>query len=197
MWKAQGAEPMIYNQGWVRISCKGAPEKIDITTGTLSSTGQIEIRAIRTNLTQDIDGRKKYDWSFSVSVPSGGVILTQDVQPFLAPEEGYTPEVTSLMNKDNPAWIRNKEFWCYIKEENPLRYTRAKFDVATSPGNGNRIADPDISVTYDIYTNPSGSRNLEYEREKDLRYKEFYEREDVKKLLEEMRAEKAAKQKTR
>jgi hypothetical protein len=83
---------------------------------------------------------------------SSGIIASDELL-FIAPLEGYKPEVV-LVGPDYPRYI-------YLRSRQPAIVTRLdlrfQFHVASPSIN-------QISIYYDSWTNPYGSRNLEYDQ---------------------------------
>ena len=157
------AEPLYFfdrlTPNIIRISVpKGKEIYYDLTTGkrTVSPTStSIEIlrdywRPIR------LPGQpkpEKYNWSFRVRVPGGGLRERNGKFEFMAPEDGYREELTITFDIDDPNWMSSGN----LSEDLFIRF---------SDGTYGRVWLGTLSATsirYNSHYNPTGSRNLEYD----------------------------------
>lgn len=97
-----------------------------------------------------------YAWKFEITAPGGGFIERTDQFDFTAPESGYTETLSFEMSADAERWNdwHEREVFAKLKDGN---YARLLFRYRPS---NNQRGD---SFTIESYTNPSGSRNLEYD----------------------------------
>lgn len=135
----------------------GSPVEIDLETGkSAGSSGDFRIECWTHDQTKDEAGR--YDWRCRVSVPGGGLIEREDALDFGAPEAGYRKVDEITMAKAAPQW-RSQVRKDYFLQLNDGRFARVSLEVIT---HGDHL----IAVT--SFLNPSGSRNLEYDPNKQV-----------------------------
>jgi hypothetical protein len=106
---------------------------------------------IRVTCSYPSDG-KKWDVVFDFIGDDGGIVLS-DKLLYEAPLEGYQKQVKVTGNKGEVKGFTNN--FLYVKSDGGASYSRIVFVLRDS---SNRI-----SGHGDIYTNPGGSRNLEYD----------------------------------
>lgn len=98
---------------------------------------------------------KKYDWRCSITVPGGGLQASTNEFEFLAPLEGYKLQDEIIMPANmEVGWGRNAERKYLLKLGNG-NYARIKFKMIAGGGHFFYIQS---------CMNPSGSRNLEYDK---------------------------------
>jgi len=94
-----------------------------------------------------------YDWSFRVTVPGGGLLLSTNEFDFLAPERGYEPsglvEMKSSLGDDWQSRMK-REYFVKLPDGN---YAHVILDLMSHNG----------SLKVQAFINPSGSRNLEFD----------------------------------
>jgi len=104
----------------------------------------------------------RYDWSFTVNGIDGGVILTSDSFLYLAPLEGYQRSATVTIRRGDPSWSPMRTVRLYVRSRNGAVYSRVTLTVSTSPD------ERPSAISIQSYSNPHGSRNLEYDPNQDI-----------------------------
>jgi len=138
----------------------GSPVGFDLIRASRVSLGDghIVVRAWSPDTKLTVrQGKEPYAWKFEISAPGGGFIERTDQFDFIAPEYGYTETLTFEMSTDNEDWNDygiEEEVFAKLKDGN---YARLLFRYKPS---GSKRGD---SFKIYSYTNPSGSRNLEYD----------------------------------
>lgn len=161
MWKLKGAEPMIKARIHAYIPCDGAPTLFDLTTGKKVATGgDLSVRLIRDPV--DIVRGKPFTWRLSLEIPEGGLLEVADLYPNEAPVGGYQSIVTESMSADEKRWSPDLKKTYYFEAEKGHDFGRITVDLTGD------FQPPPTSFDADIYLNPSGSRNLEYDRSKEI-----------------------------
>jgi hypothetical protein len=148
-------EPLIYRHIRMSIKNDGTPVRLNLLSGKRADDGQIEFRKWKS---EERDGLV-FDWRAELRVLDGGFIETN--MDFLgeAPVTGYVPEIhVSFSRSARAEWRQIVDKFLYIAFGTPKRYARAKIS----------IAGVDKLVFLDLWINPSGSRTLEYDRDKDI-----------------------------
>ena len=156
MWKKAGAETLVRKGIGHAIRYDGSPTTFDLLTGKVASNGDLRVTLIRTPQ-QIIYGQRNYEWTATIEVPEGGLLLSTAEQMYLAPSDGYEKKVTIHMNADDPQWTNTQNAALYLKLRGGKYYGRAKLEFMVG---SDRDTTP-FSIT--SFVNPSGSRNLEYD----------------------------------
>jgi hypothetical protein len=127
----------------------GTAVELNLFDGTqvAMGNGQLNLQFWR-----DLSDRKAklFNWKLQIAVPGGGLIETDEQFAFLAPDNGYQPQVIFDEPTNNPEWkgsLKNK----YYLQLPDGKYGRIDFEFL--PYNG----------TFHIHSvvNPSGSHDLE------------------------------------
>lgn len=148
--KSQGVELLTSQNGirpnvWARVLKDGTPVHFDFFQKQTNASGQLTISQNK----PPWQGATK--WSFSLSIPDGGLIENQDEFQFEAPETGYQPRIEYNLAKNEPDWMTHVTKQFYIVFGQPPKYGWLRFE--------SDISQETVFVTYAI--NPTGSRNLE------------------------------------
>ena len=154
MWKLKGAEPMIHTRLHAYISCDGSTNDYSLEVGRRLPSGN-DLKVQLTRKPVDIVRGKSFDWSITLQIPSGGLIKMADIYPNEAPTQGYQPSITIVMPAGAASWTNSLSESYYFY--NGKNYGCMTIDI---------IADfqpPPTLFDANIYINPSGSRNLEYD----------------------------------
>jgi len=107
--------------------------------------------------------RRKYDWWVNIEAVNGGLLETNDVWLYEAPESGYQKTLTIEEHHDAPEWRVSDDIKIYFKTHGNYGSAELKI-IANSGGN--------IGVYIDnVLINPGGSRNLEYDKAKKIKIK--------------------------
>lgn len=161
MWKKAGAEKLIRKGIGHAIRYDGTPTTFDLLTGNTASTGDLRVSLVR-NPQQIAYGQRDYEWTATVEVPNGGVIVSTAEQMYLAPVDGYQNKIIVHMPANAPQWTNSKDVAVYLKLRDGKYYGRAKLEFMVG---SDRETTP-FSIT--SFVNPSGSRNLEYDPAQNL-----------------------------
>lgn len=165
MWKLQGAEPMVHCEGRYSLACDGTSTNFDLLTGkTTSGTGDLTVSLIRNPL--NIDRRHPFDWTMTLQIAGGGLILVPDGCAYMneAPASGYQSTVTVSMSASDPKWSFSYRRPYYFKARNGQVYGRVTVSLTAN------YQPPPTRFRLEIYANPNSSRNLEFDREKQVKY---------------------------
>ncbi len=148
--KSQGVELVTSENGMqlkvdARIPKDSTPVKIDFFQKRPSSSGQLEISQIKPPF------QTATNWSFSLSIPDGGLVENQDEFQFAAPESGYQPTVEYNFTKGGTNWTTQVSKQFYIVFGQPRKYGWLRIE--------SNLSQETIFLTYAI--NPDGTQNLE------------------------------------
>ncbi len=156
MWKKQGAETLVVKSIGRVIPYDGRPTSYDLMTGQPSPNGDVRVTLSRTP--QKITwGQTNYDWEVTIEVLKGGLIVSEEEQMFLAPEDGYQSKFTLRVPAHAQDWTDTKEVSAYLRLREGKIYGRATFGFMVG---SDREGTP---IKIRSFVNPSGSRNLEYD----------------------------------
>ena len=123
------------------------PTVIDLTTGK-AGHGQLQILSVLGDANQS-----RFDWSYELSVPGGGLAERRGQFEFEAPADNYSESIQIAMTKDQTDWSSDvvKEYFARLPDG---RF--ARFSINFYPGKRN-------FVVIESYVNPTpGNRNLEF-----------------------------------
>lgn len=159
MWKKSGAEKLVHKSPGVSIPYDGTPVNFDLLNGReVPSGGDVSVILVRTP--RDIQAGQKYDWTATIEAVDGGVIASTDEFMYRAPESGYEPKLTISVSAQDPKWSAQRTVAFYLKSHG--RYSRVKARFTTD------YDRPKTGFGIEAYTNPTGSRNLEYDPMQDV-----------------------------
>ena len=155
-WKFKGAEPMTFTRIHTAIPCNGTATVFNLQTGrpTLATDG-VTIKLTR--MPVDIVRGKPFNWSIVLEIPDGGLVERADPYPYEAPATGYQASVQIDMPANMPNWSSNLKRSFYFEGHHGAYYGRATIDVVAN------FQPPPTLFDAEVYANPSGSRNLEYD----------------------------------
>jgi hypothetical protein len=145
--KGSGADLISANLN-PKISLDGTPIWVDLLAAKTGENGQLKISQIKPTY---LEAKQAKEWSFTMSIPSGGFVEEDDAFPFEAPEYGYQPVIEFKFNKGETIWATLLKKSYYIAFGQPPRY--GWLTVETDIGWGG------ARLHYAI--NPDGSRYLE------------------------------------
>ena len=154
MWSTNIHEPLITGGNKFQIVTDGRPYFIDLTKGTISESGEGDLKVWIQYTNQPVRGQFS-DWAAEIDVVTGGLQETKDYSMFTAPTEGYVPSFfwKNQIKGGQRGNIGERRF--YLKLKNGQEYGRMVIELH-APFN-NQIPGL-IRLSYAI--NPSGSRIL-------------------------------------
>jgi len=161
MWKLKGPEPMVHSKINSAIPVDGTTVNFDLLTGKKASTGgDLTVKLLRNPI--NIVPGKSFDWSFTLEIHNGGFAEIADLYPNEAPADGYQSFIETNIPADMKNWRSNLTHSYYFNCRDGKVYGRMTVEFwAGAQG-------PVTGFFADIYVNPSGSRNLEYDRAKEI-----------------------------
>lgn len=160
MWKLKGPEPMTHANIHAYIPCDGSVMRFDLLTGKKNPNGDLIVKLTR-NPVEIVRG-KHFDWSITLGIGNGGLQQITDLYPNEAPTDGYQSEMTFDFPADMPNW---DSFWShsfYFQSRGGQIYGRIGVSIQAD------FEPPPTLFDVDVYANPSGSRNLEFDRAKQI-----------------------------
>jgi len=160
MWKQHGAEPMKHEQLHAYIPCDGTVTRFDLLTGKKKSEGDLSVSLTRNPL--KIDRRKSFDWTLTLQITNGGFQVITNIYPNEAPSNGYQSSMIFHYESGSSNWTSQIQPQLYFKGNNGQIYGRMTLKVMTD------FQPPPTLFDADIYANPAGSRNLEFDGNKQI-----------------------------
>ena len=161
MCKLHGGEPMKHFQLDSDVPCDGGIVSFDLLTGKKTPAGDLIVKLTRNPII--IDRRKPFDWSVTMAITNGGLQTITNLYPNEAPVAGYQPSLTLDFPADMVGWKKEINNSYYFKSKGGQVYGRIAVHI---------LADRPQPPTYfdaEIYANPAGSRNLEFDPQKRIR----------------------------
>jgi hypothetical protein len=172
LWKKQGAEALVhYDRTW-RFPVNSGPIRINLMTGRIGDQdADLVVTVSRTPL-QMRYGEQGFAWSASVQVESGGLIPAGQHDYYnLAPESGYVPRfehVQAAQNVRDAQEGRIKWTWredvsgdFFVSSRNGKDFARVALRIR--PNCDRKEGDNEALVAAEVWLNPNGSRNLEFD----------------------------------
>lgn len=151
------AESLIKLRQNYRIPHNGVPVQVDLSSGKISSSGDLRVEAWTS---QDLhNDRGHYDWRCRISILNGGLVLKAAPFEFQAPTDGYRCCDEMVMPRTATDWQPTLKREYFLQLANG-RYARMQFEI---------FAGGDHFFTVEAYVNPTpGSRNLEFDPAKQI-----------------------------
>jgi hypothetical protein len=145
------AESLIAVKQNYRLPRDGTPVAINLTTGKESpmGTGNIVVQCWTDD--QGKSPGQKYDWHCIISIPGGGLVISDREFDFEAPESGYIPSTEINMPSDRQGWQDDVDLK-FFYELADGHYGKMTFSM---------IAGGNHFCMIDSVLNPSGSPNLQ------------------------------------
>jgi hypothetical protein len=148
--KGQGVELTTSEHGIqlkvdVDVPRDNTPVRVDFFQKQASPTGELEISQFKPPF------QTATNWSFSLSIPDGGLVENQDEFQFQAPETGYQSIITFDFTKGETNWTTQVTKQFYITFGEPKKYGWLRIE--------SNLTQETVFLTYAI--NPTGSYNLE------------------------------------
>lgn len=177
LWKKQGAEKLIhYERGWEwRFPVNAGPVRINLETGKLGGPEADLIVTVSRNPLRMPFGARGFAWQATVEVVSGGLLRAGERDYYnLAPESGYQPIFEHKQESQNAmdssvkwTWSRDIEDTFFISSRSSKNFARVNLRI--SPHADQNEGDNLALISGEIWLNPSGSRNLEFDPKKAIR----------------------------
>jgi len=169
MWKLRGGEPMSEATIYSHVRWTNNFKRFNLyssRTDTMETTStnindELMVKAIRGSSFTN-KGVQYFAWTVTFEITNGGLLVTNDPYPYIAPIEGYQPSVTL----DGPTNLvelgRGLHQGFYFKSRGGQIYGR--MFIQMMPGRNS------ASIRLQNYANVTGSRNLEFESNKWIDY---------------------------
>ncbi|OIQ89096.1 hypothetical protein GALL_290010 [mine drainage metagenome] len=160
MWKLHGAEPMVHWQlNRIGLAVDGTASSFDLVAGKRADgTGDIAIRFTRTPLS--IERGKPFDWVLTFQIPTGGFAEITGPYANEAPTNGYQPTITIAEPASAKDWTPSFEHAYFFTARNGQVFGRMTVHLV-----GDYVTPP-THFELEVYANPAGSRNLEFDAAK-------------------------------
>lgn len=172
LWKKQGAEPLIhYDRVW-RFPLTANPVKINLRSGKMDDEDpDIVVSVSRTPL-QMRYGQRGFSWAAIVEVVDGGLIRVGSVDYYnVAPEWGYQSRFEHVQEAEDSheaqlgrlkwTWSESMADHFYISSHQGRHF--AHINLRIRPNSDHQEGDNEALVEAEVWLNPNGSRNLEFD----------------------------------
>jgi hypothetical protein len=156
IWKRRGAEPMVKAIVQAILPCDGTPLEFDLTDRHAFGDLHVSFKRDPVNIVP----HQPYDATLTLSIAGGGFIEINGPYPYEAPGAGYAPSVTVEL-ASTPRHPKNQLGRSYYIFDGK-HYGRMTFDLYT------HFQPHPTPCSVEVYINPSGSRNLEYDPSKQI-----------------------------
>lgn len=178
LWKKQGAESLVhYDKAW-RFPVNAGPVRIDLVTGQLGGQDADLVVTISRTPLQMRYGQRGFAWKATIEVLGGGLIQAGQRDYYnLAPESGYiqhfevTQEAQSVRDAqaEKIKWTWRESFSddFFISSRDGQNFTRIKLRIR--PNSDRKEGDNEALIAAEVWLNPNGSRNLEFDPAKAIR----------------------------
>ena len=160
MYKPHGGEPMVHDKLHAYIPCDGTATRFDLLTGKTNPDGNLSVSLIRNPL--NIDFRKPFDWTLTLQITNGGFQAITNMYPNEAPADGYQSSLIFHYESGSSNWTSKINPQLYFKGKNGQVYGRMTLNVMAD------FQPPPTLFDAEIYANPNGSRNLEFDPNKEI-----------------------------
>jgi hypothetical protein len=164
MWKLHGPEPMMHADIESSLPRDGTMRMFNVLTGNKDVSGDLTVQLLREPLEIAAkDLRKPFNWSLTLTITNGGLLgYTNQPYPYEAPMEGYQKVFTMSFPSNMIGWQSWFKHDYYFNAEKGGIYGRMTVEVhAGAP-------TPEAYFRIDTYANPAGSRNLEFDPQKQI-----------------------------
>lgn len=166
MWKRKGAEPAVKVNGFnIELPWDGSETRVDLLKrAVVKEGGDLIIRLSAEKLTREEyrAGKSRWDWDLILeSVGGGGFVRAQQRLMSEAPENGYEPSINLGRKITDEIYTGHAQQDLYVFSRGKL-YSKVHCNFGGNPAFGLG------HLTLRWHTNPSGSRNLEYDPAKDV-----------------------------
>ena len=172
MWKLRGPEPMKHVQIQSPVLNGNEGKQFDLLESKMETLWNAdEIRAALKYATGDLtvtvncdplatNRNQPFSWSCSLAITNGGLCETTEIYPYQAPADGYKPVVKMDFPTNMVDWKSDCRRTYYFTSNHGRVYGRMAFHLSA----GSKFA----LFQADIYANPAGSRNLEFDPSKQI-----------------------------
>jgi hypothetical protein len=164
MWKLHGGEPMKHIQIYSDVPCDASGKRFDLVSNVQANTGDLMVMLTRNpSALNPRDRYKPFNWVVTFAITNGGLQeITNLMYPNEAPLDGYQPSLTLNFPTNMVGWQYEFKHSYYFKSQNGHVYGRMTLHVDASR------PQPPTYFDAEIYANPAGSRNLEFDPAKQI-----------------------------
>ena len=164
MWKRHGAEPMMHGRIDSQIPRDGTATWFDLLTGKQDVNSDMVVKLTRDPMNIDMQNlRKPFNWSVTLAISNGGLLeYTNQLYPYEAPSKGYEQEITISYPTNTVGWQSWAKRDYYFNNKNGMIYGRMTINVRAGG------QTPTAPFRAELYANPAGSRNLEFDSSKQI-----------------------------
>lgn len=172
LWKKQGAEPLIHYEKVWRFPVNAGPVKIDLVKGKTGQTQADLIVNISRSPLRMVYGERGFAWNVSIEVNGGGLVRAGQQDYYNeAPASGYEPrleyaqEAQSIRDAQEGrikwTWTEGVSDTFYISSRDGKNHGRIALRI--KPNSDRNEGDNEALIAAEVWLNPNGSRNLEFD----------------------------------
>jgi len=171
VYKLSGAQQLVHNRFDCRVPYDGHSSVFNLLKGRGSGALLQTLRAERiTEPDHNLDlkitltrkplvvrrGVDRFEWRVDIELPGGSLAECTALYPYEAPEGGYSQVLTYEQERDSRDWTNRLAKTFYVRTRSS-EYGRLSIDLSADSER-----DQGTGMTVEVFINPSGSRNLEY-----------------------------------
>jgi hypothetical protein len=161
MWKKSGAEKLVRRGLGRGLRYDGTPTDFDLLNGENVTHSDLRVALVRNPLKIEW-GQRNYEWTAIVEALDGGIMVSADEQMYEAPPDDYQPKLVIHVPAGDPNWTDEKVVSVYLKLRKGRFFGRAELRFMVG------AVQEVTPFNMTSFVNPSGSRNLEYDRLQDV-----------------------------
>ena len=121
----------------INLGADGGELRFDLISGKQIEDKNVPANLVITFLSPSIR-QKRRDWAMELSVPDGGIMSTEELYPYMAPNDGYKSSVFVKTGKGDDKW-RSTNYRFYIKGNNGKFYAVIELKIRFFENDGVRV----------------------------------------------------------
>jgi hypothetical protein len=164
MWKKGKTEPLIYTAADFRFLENEQTDTLYLPLGVKPKVSPSPVKGW--DIKASVVVRSRLDWELTLEGNTGcGFIMTDDVHTNLAPEAGYQPRIT-VSSDPNERTASRKITKIYFRGADGKKFAAFRMESGTY---GQRNENNFFIEIRDLRINPNSSRNLEFDKTKQIK----------------------------
>ena len=160
MWKLRGGEPISHDLITSDVPWDGIWKRFSLYPSGANlrdKNGELMVKVQR-GIAFTNNGIQEFNWTVTLEITNGGLLAFNDPYPYNAPTEGYQTSVTLDGPTNFVDWGNGLRQGYYFKSKGGQLYGRMIIHMCA--------VSNFASFDADVYANPAGSRNLEFDASK-------------------------------
>jgi len=158
------AEALTVRRNRYLLRADGTPQYVNLSSGR-KTTGGVPTGDIMISLNRGpANSAGNFDWAVTLrAMGAGGLVESHDEFMLEAPKGGYQSEIVVRNQVGDPNYQNNNKANYYIRLADGKEYASIETEIQPKPpGDG--------AIKINLYLNPSGSRNLEFDPAKETHH---------------------------